>query len=430
MRLRVCALACALTMLGSLGASGLASAAPRHNHHLTIAAIPNPILAGEGVLIYGRLFGPDSGGQAIRLYHHLDGSGPGFSLVGTTKTNSFGEYEFTRVEQVVMTNRDWFVRGPDASHSRTVHERVAALLTAAASSPAGDTAHPIAFTGHVTPDHAFGRVVLQKENASGGDWSTIGSGLIGPGSNYLIVHRFRVPGAYTLRVVLRGDPRNIRSASDTVPVVIQQAQVPGFTIGTSSPIVTEGGSTTISGVLDQPGTSTPAPSMVVQLWGRHAGQPFAVLAETTTGADGSYSFDQTALTANTVYYVATIRLPHARRLRTARLFEGVTDSVTMQANMSSASTGQTVTFTGTVLPDKAGHVIYLQKLGKDGEFHTVEIGLVRGDSTFQFSWVIGSPGTETFRARITGDPDNIGAASPPVNVTATAPTPASLPPAS
>src|SRR6202011_2534996 len=94
MRLRIRALACALTVLGSLVASGLASAAPRHNHHLTIAATPNPVAAGESVLIYGRLLGPGNGGQPITLYHHLLGSGDGYTPVSTVKTDGSGFYEF------------------------------------------------------------------------------------------------------------------------------------------------------------------------------------------------------------------------------------------------------------------------------------------------------------------------------------------------
>jgi hypothetical protein len=89
-----------------------------------------------------------------------------------------------------------------------------------------------------------------------------------------------------------------------------------------------------------------------------------------------------------------------------------------------------VTFTGTVLPDKAGHIIYLQKLGNDGDFHTVEIGIVRSDSTFQFNWTMGSPDAYTFRVRIPTDEDNIGSASPPVSVTASAPAVSTLPSAS
>ena len=426
MRLRACAFACALTVLGSFSVPGLASAAPRHNHHLTIAAVPREIIAGEGVVIYGRLLGPDNGGQTVRLYHHLDGSGRGFTFVGTTTTDASGYYEFLRQEGIAYTNRDWFVRGPDGAHSRTVHERVQALVSVNTSSNTGDTAHPIVVTGHVTPNHPFERVFLQKQNAAGDDWSTVASGWIGPDSNYTITHRFRIPGAYDLRVLLGGDARNARSFSDTVNVVVQQAQVPGFTTATASPIVPAGGSTTISGVLDEPGTSTPEPNTVVQLWGRHADQPFVVLADTTTGQDGSYSFNQAALTANTVYYAATMRLPQNPRRRTAPLFEGVRDVVSMQSNPGSPSTGQTVTFTGTVLPDKAGHLIYLQKLGKDGDYHAVEVAIVRNDSTFSFQYTIGSPGMHTFRARVASDQNNIGGASLPVTVTATTPAASSL----
>jgi hypothetical protein len=427
MRLRLAGLACALTALGTVVAPGLASAAPHHNHGLTIAATPDPILAGEGVVIYGRLFGSDNAGQTIRLYHRLDGTGRGFSLIGTTTTDPFGQYEFTREEGVVATNRDWFVRGPSATHSRTVHERVAALVTLAASATQTDTQHPLVFAGHVTPNHSFERVLLQREIGSGDDWSTLSSARLGPGPDYVIAHRFRIPGAYTFRVLFRGDARNVQSPSDPVGVVIQQAQVPGFTINTSDPVVDNGGSTTISGVLDQPGTTTPEPNAVVQLWGRHPGQPFGVLADATTGQDGSYSFNQTALSSNTVYFVATLRMPQTPRRRAASLFEGVRAAVNMQASTGSATTGQTVTFTGTVLPDEAGHVIYLEKLGKDGEFHAVGVGLVRNDSTFRFTWTIGSPGTHTFRARITSDRDNIGSASAPVSITAAAPSVSSPP---
>lgn len=429
MRLRLAGLACALTALGTVVAPGLASAAPHHDHGLTIAATPDPILAGEGVVIYGRLFGSDNAGQTIRLYHRLDGTGRGFSLIGATTTDPSGQYEFTREEGVVATNRDWYVRGPSAAHSRTVHERVAALVTLAASTSQTDTAHTIVFTGHVTPNHPFEQVFLQKEIGSGGDWSTVASARLGAGSDYLLSHRFRIPGAYTFRVVFRSDARNVQSPSDPVGVVIQQAQVPDFSINSSAPVVDNGGSTTISGVLDQPGTTRPEPNAVVQLWGRHPGRPFAVLADATTGQDGGYAFNQMALTTNTLYFVATLRMPQTPRRRAASLFEAVRAAVNMQASTASATTGQTVIFTGTVLPDEAGHVIYLQKLGKDGEFHTVGVGIVRYDSTFRFAWTIGSPGTHTFRARITGDRNNIGSASPPVSISAAAP-PVSSPPTS
>ena len=123
-------------------------------------------------------------------------------------------------------------------------------------------------------------------------------------------------------------------------------------------------------------------------------------------------------------------LSQTTRRRSALVYEGVRDVLTFQSSATSAPTGQTVTFTGTVLPDEAGHSIYLQKLGKDRDWHTVEVGTVRNGSTFQLNWTLGAPGNHEFRARITSDGTNVGTASAPVTVTATAPPASSLPPSS
>jgi hypothetical protein len=240
---------------------GIAGAAPRHNHGLTINATPNPIIAGEGVLIYGQLKGTDIAGKTIVLFHHISDSGTGYSRIGSTTTDSHGFYEFTRAEGIVETNRSWFVRlgATPGVHSRTVHERVAALVSIAASSTSALTRHPVTFTGHVAPNHAFERVVLQEQIGSSDDWKALKSGRLGLGSNYSITYRWKVPGDHTVRVAFRGDNRNIRGESDTVAVAVQQAEVPDFTIQTSDPIITYGQSATISGVLDAKGTTMPAP---------------------------------------------------------------------------------------------------------------------------------------------------------------------------
>ena len=150
-----------------------------HNRGLTIHAVPHHIIAGEAVLIFGQLKGPDHANQVIPLYHRINPN-PGFSLIGVTKTNATGQYEFTRQEGIVDTNRSWFVRGPGMTHSRTVHERVAALVSLAASSTSGLTRHPIVFSGHVTPDHAGSVVALQEQKGSSDDWRTIGPPVSGP----------------------------------------------------------------------------------------------------------------------------------------------------------------------------------------------------------------------------------------------------------
>ncbi|MGI8572752.1 MAG: hypothetical protein ACR2L9_09055 [Solirubrobacteraceae bacterium] len=429
MRLRFTVLASVVTALMALAIPSVGNAAPKHNRGLTINATPNPILAGEGVLIYGQLNDPPVSGQTIVLYHHIAGI-PGYSRVGATTTATNGFYEFTRAENVVMTNRNWFVReeGVHRIHSRTVRERAAALVSISPNQSSQFTRKPIVFTGHVTPNHAFERVYLQTQIGSSDEWHTIKSGLIGPGSDYAIAYRFRFAGVYSVRAVFRGDNRNIRGESDPVAVTIDQAQVPDFTITSSSPIITDGSSVTISGKLDQAGTSTAEPTTPVTLFARTVGGNWTVVGDTTTGTDGTYSFSPLMPTSNTLYQVRTTFKP-ARH--SAVLYEGVKDVLTLTPSSPSAMVGQTVTFTGTVLPDKAGDVVYLQRLGKDGEWHAVEVRLVRNNSTFQFSWTFGNSGPHEFRARIPGDSQNVGGASMPVSINVTlAPGSGSLPPAS
>ena len=64
MRLRITVLAAALAALAFAAVPGIAGAAPQHNRGLTIHAVPDHIIAGEAVLIYGRLKGPDHANQA------------------------------------------------------------------------------------------------------------------------------------------------------------------------------------------------------------------------------------------------------------------------------------------------------------------------------------------------------------------------------
>jgi hypothetical protein len=386
------------------------------NSELTINATPNPILAGEGVLIYGQLNVPPVAGQKIVLYHHVTDSRQGYTQVGRTMTNQFGFYEFTRAENVVETNRSWFVRelGAPGVQSGTIYEQVAALVSLAASATTADTATPITFTGHVTPDHARGLVLVQEQNVSSGSWVTIKAGRLDGGSNYSIAYTWRTPGVHDVRVVFPGDARNVEGASDPVAVTIQQAQAPGFTINSSAPIINDGQAVTISGVLDQPGTATPAPNVFVQLWARHPGQGrFAVVGFTITGADGSYQFGRMP-GHNVVYQARTAFAPFRE---TAVLFEAVGDAVALTSSSPTAPVGGTVTFSGLVAPDKGGHVVYLQRLGTDGDWHTVEISFARSNSTFQFVWRFGLAGTEQFRASVPGDENNVGGASPPVVIT-------------
>jgi hypothetical protein len=431
MRLRLAVLASVVTTLVAVAVPSVVSAAPRHNRGLTINAIPNPIDAGEGVFIYGYLQGSPAGGQPIVLYHQLAGSGRGYTRVGQTTTDSRGFYEFTRAEDVVMTNRSWFVReaGIHQIHSRTVFERVSALVSLSASTITAVTGQPVVFTGAVTPNHAGERVVLQEETASG-DWRDLKSGRLDGGSSYAITYRWRFEGDHTVRVLFAGDVRNIAGTANPVTVAVQQRQRPGFTINSSDQLIGYGQSVTISGVLNQSATSSvPEANTPVTLWARNVYQSqFIPVADTTTGSGGSYTFAPQVPTYNTVYQVRTTLAPHQA---TAVLFEGVQDALSMTPSSTTSQIGGQVTFTGTVLPDKAGHVIYLQRLGADGDWHNEEVRFVSNSSTFRFAWTFGKAGTFEFRARITSDQANVGGASAPVTITVSPATnPATLPPAS
>jgi hypothetical protein len=425
MRPRLAVLALVVTTLVAVAVPSLATAAPRHNIGLTINAIPNPIDAGEGVFIYGHLNVGPVADQKIVLYHHLAGSSAGYTQVGVTHTDSHGFYDFTRAEDVVISNRSWFVReaGIHQVHSRTVFERVAALVSLNASTTDAVTGQTITFTGHVNPIHAGQPVVLQQETGSG-NWRSLEIGRLDGGSNYSITHRWHFAGDHIVRVVFPGDHRNIRSTANPVTVAVQQKQLPGFTIVSSDQLISYGQPVTISGVLDNV-----APATSVTLWARTAPQgQFAPIANTTTGSDGSYTFAPQAPAYSTAYQVRTT-LPPGRH--SAVLFEGVQDVLTLTPSSTTSEVGGRVTFTGTVLPDKAGHVIYLQRLGADGDWHNEEIRLVTHASTFQFGWTFGKAGTYQFRARITGGDGNVGGASTPVTIQVSPTTnPSALPPAS
>ncbi len=424
MRLRFAVLACALAALACAAGPSMAGAAPVHNRGLTIHALPNDIIAGEAVLIYGQLKGPDHACQTIVLHHRINPNAS-FSVIGRTTTNANGQYEFIRPDGILLTNRSWFVRGPGFTHSRTVHEHVAALVSLAASSPSGLTRQPIALNGHLTPDHIGSIVALQEQNdtGDGNGWVTLKRSVVGPGSNFNISYAWRVPGAYNVRVLFGGDALNGSASSDMTSLVIQQAEVSDFTIQTSAPIVPNGQPVTISGTLYQPGTTTAKPGTSVSLFRRMPqGGPYGEITTTTTAADGSYSFANVMSTTNELYQVRTTFKRH-----TAALFEGVQDVVTMSASSMTSTVGGHITFTGTVSPDKAGHAVYLEKLGIDNNWHVVEIRFVNNSSTFQFGWTFGSAGTKEFRARMTGGPENVGGVSAPITFAVSQPPLASLP---
>ncbi len=376
-------------------------------HKLTINVPKNPIDANDTLDIFGKLSAPNSANRTVVLYHRLPNQSR-FTRVQRVQTDSAGLYVIHRVSGVVDTNRSWFVTA-GRLRSRTVNEHVRALVTL--NGPAGPyltgPKHAVTFTGHVTPNHAGERVFLQRQfGADGNRWVTIDSGRIGRSSNYSVRHTFRVPdGSNSLRVLFRGDRRNIRSVSPELDVTVTQAQNPNLTLAPSAYSVKFGDSVTLSGTVK----GAPA-GQTVTLRSRTSGGKFNDVASTMTEANGNYSFTVTPA-RNTVYQA------NSGGKNSAQTFVGVRDVVTVNVSPGPYTVGGTATFTGSVSPSKVGHVVELQKLDKDGDYRTLQVSRVGAGSTYRIVHRFGSDGAKTFRIVVPGGPVNERGVSDSVSLT-------------
>lgn len=383
-------------------------AAPRP---LTINAAPDPIDAGDPVIIFGRLRGPGNGGQTVVLMHRIHPA-KRFTPVQRTRTDANGFYAIQRPDGVVTSNRDWFVQAGSA-RSRVVHEKVRALVSMTPSATSVTTGDAVTFTGKVLPAHPGEQIVLQRQVGDGGeDWHVIGDTrtAVRADGSFSISKAWPVANTYTVRVHYPGDARNLAGNSDSVDIAVQQAQHPEFTLEPSADPINAGDTVTLTGALAAPGNAKQA----VTLYARQVRGGFEAVATTTTGDDGSFSFTRSPIHRVTYQVRTDSRM-------SAQVFVAVRDVVTASVDRTVAVTGQRITFSGTVTPDKTGHRIELQRQGADGDWHAVETAVVGAGSTYSMAHVLEAPGTKEFRVHINGGPANWGASSPAIAVTVGAP---------
>lgn len=303
---------------------------------------------------------------------------------------------------------------PAAASARFHHPRhdhpVRIAATVSLDQPSGDltTATPIAFTGTVSQANAGHRILLQRQVGLDGDqWRPVDGGFVGADGHYTIVHRFRQAGDRTLRTLLLPNRRTLRSPSAPISITVQQLQVAGFTIGSSSTPVDFGQSVTIAGTL------TGGANTSVTLFAREEFRGrLHPIATGTTDAAGAYSFTQSP-PRNTVYQVRVTSDP---RQRTARLFQGVRDVVTLAASTDTATVGDVVTFSGTVQPNKSGHAILLLRLD-GGIWRTVAVARVGDGSAYAIPFTLAAAGTAQYRTLVPGGPVNQRGLSSAVQVT-------------
>src|SRR5439155_11999103 len=82
---------------------------PNGRHNVSINVSENPVVAGDPLVIWGRLNGPNHGNRVVTLWHRINPR-PSFSKVQQTTTDANGFYVFFRQKGIVNSNRNWYVK--------------------------------------------------------------------------------------------------------------------------------------------------------------------------------------------------------------------------------------------------------------------------------------------------------------------------------
>ena len=405
------AAAFAMAPAGASAARPHAKLAPVDRCRLTLFAEPRFLTSGEAAQLVGQLLcthGAVTSGQPVTVLEHVAGTA-GFQTLGSTSTGAGGF--FTMSAPSITANTSFRATSATGqSGVRVVH--VAPQVTVKGP-PEGASlltgrAGATTFSGTVDPSDEHAVILLQRESAtSNEDWHAIQRGIVGPGGSYSFVHRFLVPGAANLRVLVR--PRgkfSVRGISNTLSYTVSQRQNPHLTINSSADPVAFGQPITISGKLT--GSNQP-----VTLLARTSGNAFAPIAKSTTDAGGNYSFTQSPL-RSTAYHVM------APGASSAVLFEGVSYLLSAGVSASTVQALQPLTFSGTVGPANVGKVVYLERSNLfGGGFHVVDVGTVAANGTYAIAHTMFGSGKEIFRVKVPGDPGNQAASSTPFTIEVT-----------
>lgn len=409
---------------------------PRGRCRVSIEIAPRQIVAGDPVVVFGRLrcANPvNEANQEVKLFHHVVGT-PGYSYVQSVSTDAQGFYEISPADGVIETNRSLFVRSRGAV-SAAKRIRVAAEVTLTGPQEGQlltGAANRVTFTGTVSPADEGARAILQRQDATtGGQWHRIDAGTVASGGGFTIVHTFVVPGDANIRVLVRSQRRNVPSISNVLAYAISQTQNPELTIAASADPIGFGESVTISGKLAN-GANQPV-TLLARTVHQHG---FARVAETSANSAGEYGFAPQS-PVNSTFYEVRARSTACRhgsppytgcsapQIHSAVLYEGVKDVLTAQVSAGTVQAGQPVTFTGTVAPDHTGHAIYLERQNASGSgFHVIQVAVVGSGSAYTITHRLYNPGTKVLRIFIPGGPENEGAASEPFTIQVT-PAPAS-----
>jgi hypothetical protein len=411
---------------GALMAPAMASAARLHPKHQALTgacavseiAEPRLITSGESAQLYGSLAcgGVAEPGQTVTVYEHSVGTA-GFTALSTTTTGAGGFYQVT-ASKITTDSTFYAVAAGVRSQNRVVKVSPIVTVIGPGETP---TSHPetkvlltgqrnaVTFIGTVSPADQGAVITLQREAASGfEEWKGIQNGVVGFGGTYAIRHRFVIPGDANLRVLVRRHGKfSVRGISNTLSYEIVQAQKPNLTLNTSANPIGEGQPVTLTG------TVKGASNAAVTLFGHTAMAAWGIVATGKTSASGDYTFTQAPATST--YYKV-----QSGGVSSAVLFEGVKYVLTASVSATTVQAGQPLTFSGTVNPAAAGHVVYLERQNAIGTgFHVVYVGAVTTTGTYSITDNLFGTGSAVFRVKVPGDPANQATSSSLFTITVT-----------
>ena len=403
MRVRVTVLVAALMACACAVTPSIAAAhGPVRDRALTIHNSPQSIVAGDPVLIYGRLLGRESANQRIVLWHRINPRG----RVHDHRPHPDRQLGSLRVHPPERNRADQPQLVRDRPGAQSFADRPRAGLgrgdadrRAPPRRPPVTRSRSPARCPPGTPDR---RSSSQAQRGDSNNWNTIKTARLDASSSYSIPVAWRFPGpAQRPRGVPRRPPQHARDLGG------QQRRRradrgAGLHDPSSNPIVPNQTPVTISGTL-------------LASVGRRSASPASASRCTPASRASTTGLRRrprrrvpTAPTASRCRARPTSctrpgpRLP--RCAHSAVVFQGVQDVVSITSSATAAVVGQPVTFSGNVSPGKPGDAVYLERLGKDGNWHIVESSTLDQASDYSIGWTFGTPGAKQVRVQVLGDP--------------------------
>ena len=194
------------------------------NPSLTINSSADPITYGQSVTISGVLAGTTKSQPVTLLARTVHQHG--FAPIAQISTEANGSYSFPAQSPVNSTL--YKVKGA-GQKSAVLYEGVKNVLTAEVSPTTVQAGEALTFKGTVAPDHTGHVIYLERQNAAGTGFHVVQVGRVLPGSTYLIVHQFYVPGTKIVRIDIPGGPDNGRAVSQLFTITVTPAPASALT---------------------------------------------------------------------------------------------------------------------------------------------------------------------------------------------------------